>query len=522
MSLICLISTVAWFNSAQGETLPKSIQEMVLKDIGFYKPVEGPTTPVLARFLISYGYITNMGPTEKLKKLGPYLREDRGVIGGIYTGGGSIFYLTLAKRVLKHIDYANKWKLNNLDTWSFTFTYFMEPTLPELPQRGPFTGKGTAMFNPATGKFDTVTVLEVGLRYGSSLGDRGGFEYYEWLEKQPIPQTESLQFSTQTPSQQSKKTTISSLTKNLPYKLYALPVNRGGSNISFDDAWEAVNKAILKQRETITTSDRNKGIIIAEGHDSDIKHWSAVLIEKDMDNSILINVQAIAYKNGENVNFSNSVSELLQKNIWKEIHEKQDSSKSANQTFLSPVVNFRFSANPPNDYATFNLVGNKKYHTGIDIISDQHSLTDTPIYVIADGTVENICRTNDTDKYCDGTPLDITSISTANHGYGNTVIVKHDNGLYSLYGHLDGIEKSIKKGAKIKQGQKIGKMGNSAYEKRESSFGKHLHFETRKFGTLHSSDKKGNYYWGYTLEHPDELGYLNPKKYIGQISDKTS
>lgn len=180
---ICLVNAPAYC-----ENLPESIKETVLKDIGFYKPVEGPTTPVLARFLVSYGYVTDNGPTEKLKKLGPYLREDQGgVLGGIYIGEGSIFYLTLAKRVLKSIDYANKWKLNNLDTWSFTFTYFMEPTLPELPQRGLFTGKGTAMFNPATGKFDTVFEKDVGPRYGSSLGDRGGFEYYEWLEKQPVP-----------------------------------------------------------------------------------------------------------------------------------------------------------------------------------------------------------------------------------------------------------------------------------------------------------------------------------------------
>ncbi len=82
-------------------------------------------------------------------------------------------------------------------------------------------------------------------------------------------------------------------------------------------------------------------------------------------------------------------------------------------------------------------------------------------------------------------------------------------------------------------------MGNSSYEKRAcganticnpsalpakgpiKGFGKHLHFEIRKFGVLNTTDKNGTPYWGYTFEQPNEFGYLDPKEYIGSIGEKS-
>ncbi|MBU2590465.1 MAG: hypothetical protein KKC21_00385, partial [Nitrospinae bacterium] len=85
---------------------------------------------------------------------------------------------------------------------SFTFTYFLEPILPELPQLGPFTGKGTAMINPATGKFETATEKEVG-RYGSSLGDKGDQKYTAWVEKHSVKAEEKLPVKSDNTSQDS-------------------------------------------------------------------------------------------------------------------------------------------------------------------------------------------------------------------------------------------------------------------------------------------------------------------------------
>lgn len=62
--------------------------------------------------------------------------------------------------------------------------------------------------------------------------------------------------------------------------------------------------------------------------------------------------------------------------------------------------------------------------------------------------------------------------SSGNRSYGNAVKIKHDNGYYTLYAHMDYI--TVKNGDKVKKGQKIGYMGNTG-----NSYGAHLHFEVR-------------------------------------------
>ncbi len=56
-------------------------------------------------------------------------------------------------------------------------------------------------------------------------------------------------------------------------------------------------------------------------------------------------------------------------------------------------------------------------------------------------------------------------------GYGNTVIVSHDNGFKSLYAHLSKFNKKLKVGSNVKQGDVIGFVGSSGV-----SSGPHLHF----------------------------------------------
>ena len=56
-------------------------------------------------------------------------------------------------------------------------------------------------------------------------------------------------------------------------------------------------------------------------------------------------------------------------------------------------------------------------------------------------------------------------------GYGNTVIVSHDNNLKSLYAHLSKFNKKYRTGSVVKQGDVIGYVGSSGL-----SSGPHLHF----------------------------------------------
>lgn len=68
------------------------------------------------------------------------------------------------------------------------------------------------------------------------------------------------------------------------------------------------------------------------------------------------------------------------------------------------------------------------------------------------------------------------SFAGVQRGYGNVVIVDHNNGYVTYYGHLSRI--SVSAGQRVGQGTQIGIMGNTG-----RSTGTHLHFEIRKNGT---------------------------------------
>lgn len=368
VSLICLTGLIARPVFIQAETLPKEIQEMVLKDIGFYEPVSKifnftlfsstadsshfyeKEAEMMGRgvktclwrdiFFIPYGYlfkqefgrdkygwantkeypeiwgggVGDLVPTEKFK---PYLR-------GL---GNDEFTVILAKRVLKSIDYVNKWKLNNLDTWSFTFTYFMEPVLSELPRLGPFTGKGTAMFNPAMGNFGTVFEKDVGRQYGSSFfWGWNDATYTAWLERQGVgvsqPRTSQPPRQMPTPAETApEKITIDWLTRNLPYGEYnagRFQAIEKTYNVSFDDAWTAVNIFLLEAGYGIVTSDLNKGVLIGQKEESRFNYWTAAIIERITEYSVKIAIKQIAYGEGA----INSFSDIIHKNLEKKLKSK--------------------------------------------------------------------------------------------------------------------------------------------------------------------------------------------------------
>ncbi|MBX9805527.1 MAG: M23 family metallopeptidase [Alphaproteobacteria bacterium] len=58
-------------------------------------------------------------------------------------------------------------------------------------------------------------------------------------------------------------------------------------------------------------------------------------------------------------------------------------------------------------------------------------------------------------------------------GFGNVVLVKHDNGTMTVYAHLDKV--AVKKGEVVNAGQKIGTVGQTGTVKEPQ-----LHFEIRK------------------------------------------
>jgi len=101
----------------------------------------------------------------------------------------------------------------------------------------------------------------------------------------------------------------------------------------------------------------------------------------------------------------------------------------------------------------------KGKHNGIDIVGYKSKTC----YLLAhsDGLVVGI--RNDYNK------TDKTGTS-----YGNYVKIKHDDGYYTMYGHIKYHTVKVKTGQRVKKGDVIGYMGNTGH-----SNGAHLHWEVR-------------------------------------------
>lgn len=95
-------------------------------------------------------------------------------------------------------------------------------------------------------------------------------------------------------------------------------------------------------------------------------------------------------------------------------------------------------------------------HPGLDFASNT-KIEHPEIFAIANG---NVVYAEDT-RYM---------TSPYGWGYGKLIVIEHEDGVFSLYAHLDDME--VKKGDTIKQGVKIGSMGSTG-----NSTGIHLHFE---------------------------------------------
>ena len=155
---------------------------------------------------------------------------------------------------------------------------------------------------------------------------------------------------------------------------------------------------------------------------------------------------------------------------------------------LDKVVITQFFGNTP--FSSKNpQVYNGSGHNGLDF----GTKVGTPILAAASGVV---LGTGDTDASCNGV------------SYGKWVLIKHSNGLTSLYAHLSVIQATA--GESVTLRQKIGLSGNTGY-----STGPHLHF------TIYASDavQITNYVskvCGTNMRMPTapRAGYLNPLSYL--------
>ncbi len=138
-----------------------------------------------------------------------------------------------------------------------------------------------------------------------------------------------------------------------------------------------------------------------------------------------------------------------QKELEQEIRDKQiQFDPGSGYYYPLPSAYTRISS--PFGNRIHPITGRASFHGGIDLPAPRN----TPIYAVRGGVV---------------------SISDYSSSYGNYVVIQHDNGTSSLYGHMN--SRAVQVNSIVKQGQVIGYVGTTG-----SSTGNHLHLEIRKNG----------------------------------------
>ena len=98
------------------------------------------------------------------------------------------------------------------------------------------------------------------------------------------------------------------------------------------------------------------------------------------------------------------------------------------------------------------ILGYTKMHTGVDWAAP----TGTPIYAAGNGVVEK---------------------AGWESGYGKFVLIRHNNGYETAYGHMSAFARGMDEGTRVRQGQVIGFVGSTGL-----STGSHVHYEIRVNG----------------------------------------
>ena len=143
--------------------------------------------------------------------------------------------------------------------------------------------------------------------------------------------------------------------------------------------------------------------------------------------------------------------------VWFEAEPGQGSyytpgGLSLRRAFLRSPLEFSRISSGFSNARYHPILQEMRAHRGIDYAAP----IGTPIKAVANGTVDFVGRQG---------------------GYGNLVILAHANSVTTVYGHLNNFASTMRKGARVNQGDIIGTVGMTGL-----ATGPHLHFEFRIAG----------------------------------------
>lgn len=156
--------------------------------------------------------------------------------------------------------------------------------------------------------------------------------------------------------------------------------------------------------------------------------------------------EQVIYVNGIKKNTAVQSEKIIKEPINEkvEVGTLSEDSRAAAGNFIFPVTGIISSVFGPRDYGS-------GYHYGLDIAADGGN----PVHAADAGTV--------------------TFAGWNSGGYGNLVIINHNNGYVTYYAHNSAL--CVNKGDKVKQGTVIAKIGSTG-----DSTGNHCHFEIIRNG----------------------------------------
>jgi len=231
----------------------------------------------------------------------------------------------------------------------------------------------------------------------------------------------------------------------------------------FLDRFDALQSILGQDRDILEQHKKDKELVVQKKQEIEKSLKEVKALYAELEEKKIYLIQAEAEKERMILSFNAEIEELEviseeQEKLFIELAAKEAKLVAEQKRIQNPYSGGKLAVPIKDKYRissefgtrTHPITGKKHTHTGLDMAAPQG----TAIYAAASG---------------------IVIVAQTWSGYGNTVVIDHGNGLWTLYGHIRNGGILVEKGDEVKVGEKIAEVGSTG-----NSTGPHLHFEVRK------------------------------------------